>query len=329
MSIKFVDQVEIEVQGGHGGAGAISFRREKFIPFGGPDGGDGGEGGSIILRASSRLQTLMDLKVKRIYKAGSGLQGKGRNSHGQDGKSIVIDVPLGTMVFEDNELVADLTTADETLVIAKGGKGGKGNTYFATPTNRTPRRAQPGLPGENRILVLELRLIAGVGLVGLPNAGKSTLLKALTNANPKIAAYPFTTLTPNLGVLKFADQEIVIADIPGLIEGASEGAGLGAAFLRHIDRTKVLVHVVEMVPDAPEQTWIHFQTVQTELETTDYEITAKPMIVVLNKADQLSEAEQVEQTSAFSAQGIKPIVLSAAAQTGIDVLRYKILELAS
>lgn len=245
--MKFVDIVEIELIAGHGGPGAVSFRREKYIPKGGPDGGNGGSGGSIVLKVSNKVQTLLDLKFKRKYKAKSGSPGRYKNQYGANAPDLVLDVPVGTIIWDENhDMIADLTELGQTLVVAKGGMGGKGNAMFATSTNRAPRIAQPGLPGEERSVTLELKMIAEVGLVGLPNAGKSTLLKALTNAKAKIGNYPFTTLHPNLGVLHFPDSEIVIADIPGLIEGASEGHGLGIDFLRHISRTKVIVHLVSL-----------------------------------------------------------------------------------
>ncbi len=319
--MRFVDQVKIHVKAGDGGQGASSFRREKFVPFGGPDGGDGGYGGDVILRATSTLQTLMDLDVKRRYKARNGGNGGVKNCFGAKGEHCIIMVPCGTMIFgDDSSLIADLKQDGDEIIVAKGGKGGLGNARFSTSVNRAPRYAQPGLPGDEMNLVLELRLLAEVGLIGLPNAGKSTLLKALTRANPKIADYPFTTLFPNLGVLKFADKEIVIADIPGLIEGASDGHGLGSDFLRHVDRTSVLIHLVAVTPDDYTLCWKNYQTVYNELEKSNDSIIKKPTIVVLSKDDIIPAEDKPVYEELFLEQGIQPIWISSLTQSGMPDL---------
>jgi len=325
--MKFVDQVKIEVRAGHGGAGHTSFRREKYVPRGGPDGGDGGKGGDVVLVAKQSLQTLMDLTLRRQYKAANGAPGGKKNQFGLNGEDLVIQVPCGTMVFNThNELLADLKHSEDTVVIAKGGKGGKGNQHFATSINRAPQYSQSGLPGETLDLVLELRMLAEVGLIGLPNAGKSTLLKTLTQANPKIADYPFTTLFPNLGVLKFVDREIVLADIPGLIEGASEGAGLGSDFLRHVDRTRLLVHVVACEMEGPELTFKHFETVRNELLRSPYGFENKACIVVLNKVDIMTPEEAARFQRYFHERQVQCLSISAVNRSGIPQLIEAISE---
>ncbi len=323
--MKFVDKVKITVIAGKGGAGAVSFRREKFIPKGGPDGGDGGKGGNVIFLPNSQKQTLMDLKIKTIYKAGNGEPGRGKNQTGKDGSDLIIHVPKGVMIFEDDTLIADLTE-EEPFILAKGGLGGKGNARFSTSTNRTPRYAQPGLPGEEKSITLELRLIAQIGLVGLPNAGKSTLLKSLTNANPKIANYPFTTLFPNLGVLRLFDKELIIADIPGLIEGASQGLGLGHDFLRHVARTEILIHLVEAVPNEPEKAYQNYLVINEELKKSEVDLNNKKQIVVLNKIDVLPEEELNKTLKIFKTKKIKIIPISAYLKTNFNLLEIGILE---
>ncbi len=324
--MSFVDRVQIGVKAGDGGPGASSFRREKFVPKGGPDGGDGGRGADVVIQATRRLQTLLDLSLKRQYKAPHGDRGGKKNMFGLAGKTLVIMVPVGTMIFKDNELHTDLNTDGAQVVIAKGGKGGKGNQHFATSINRAPRYAQTGLAGEQWSLVLELRMIAEVGLVGLPNAGKSTLLKTLTRANPKIADYPFTTLHPNLGVLKFDDREIVIADIPGIIEGAAEGHGLGLEFLRHVDRTRLVLHIVAMQPEDPAQTWADYTAVREELAKSEYPIQDKKTIVVLNKRDIMAPEDIEACVKMFAQEGCHPLVISGINQMGIPDLISSIVE---
>jgi GTPase len=320
--VKFVDQVSINIESGAGGSGAIGFRREKYIPKGGPDGGDGGRGGHVIFRATRTLQTLMDLKLRQLFKAPPGDGGGKKNKSGLFGKDLIVRVPCGTMVFDkDHTLIADLTTDGEEFIIAEGGKGGRGNQHFATPTNRTPRHFQPGISGESKKVTLELRLIAEVGLVGFPNAGKSTLLKSLTSANPKIGDYPFTTLYPNLGVLKFVDREIVLADIPGLIEGASKGQGLGHDFLRHISRTKLMLHLVAIDPEHPDDLIKQYHTILNELAQSKNKInTSNPMITVLSKTDLVDTDTLDSIITEFKSNGIDVIPLSSHTRQGIPDL---------
>jgi GTPase len=323
--MKFVDKASINIQAGSGGPGAISFRKEKYVPKGGPSGGNGGNGGNIILEATNKLQTLMDLKIRHNYKAPNGMPGKNKDQTGAKGNDSIIRVPIGTIVFNTSqEIVADLKKEGDRFIAAYGGKGGRGNASYATSTNRAPRKAQDGLPGENTKAYLELRLIADIGLVGLPNAGKSTLLKTLTMANPKIANYPFTTLYPNLGVLKFIDKEIIIADIPGLIEGASDGQGLGFDFLRHIDRTHFLIHLVPTSLETPEKCWDQFETVNNELKKSELKLENKTTIVALTKIDLLSTTLLEEIVLYFNKKGIKPIAFSSFTEQGIPLLIKKI-----
>ena len=320
-----IDSVSIVVKAGDGGPGSVSFRREKFVPKGGPDGGDGGKGGDVILLATSQLQTLMDLTLKSRYTAPNGQSGGKKKCYGTDGDNLIIRVPCGTMVFDgadpnSKHKIMDLLQDGDTYCVAKGGKGGQGNARFATSVNQAPRYAQPGLPGDERVIQLELRLIAQIGLVGVPNAGKSTLLQRLTHANPKIADYPFTTLFPNLGVLRWNNQERIMADIPGLIEGASQGAGLGATFLRHIDRTELLVHVVPISPGDPEQTWHTYQMICSELGQSEYDLLSKPSVVVLSKSDLVDDHELLAQLSVFQDRGLTAYPVSSATHTGIQTL---------
>ena len=310
--MKLVDEAEIQVIAGSGGNGCVGFRREKFIPLGGPDGGDGGDGGSVWLVADENLNTLVDFRHQRQFRAQRGENGMGRQMYGKAGQDLVIAVPVGTVItnVETDEVIGDLTRHGERLLVARGGKGGLGNMHFKSSTNRTPRKALPGLPGEERELRMELKLLADVGLLGFPNAGKSTLIRAVSAATPKVADYPFTTLYPNLGVVSVeAYRSFVIADIPGLIEGAADGAGLGAQFLRHLQRTRLLLHLVDIAPmeggveiSAAEQV----RAIERELERHDPELLAKPRWLVLNKADLLPEDER-----------------QAAAQAVIDELAWK------
>ncbi|KRA21157.1 MULTISPECIES: Obg family GTPase CgtA [unclassified Lysobacter] len=311
--MKLVDEAEIQVIAGNGGNGCIGFRREKFIPLGGPDGGDGGAGGSVWLVADENVNTLVDFRHQKQFRAQRGENGMGRQAYGKGGDDLVIVVPVGTVVtnVETDEVIGDLTTSGDRLLVARGGKGGLGNMHFKSSTNRTPRKALPGLPGEQRELKLELKLLADVGLLGFPNAGKSTLIRAVSAATPKVADYPFTTLYPNLGVVSVeAHRSFVIADIPGLIEGAADGAGLGAQFLRHLQRTRLLLHLVDIAPmeggvegvSPAEQV----RAIERELAKHDPELLAKPRWLVLNKADLLLEEEQ-----------------QAAAQAIVDELGWK------
>ncbi len=293
--MKFLDQAKVYVRSGDGGAGAVSFRREKFIEFGGPDGGDGGRGGDVVAHCVDGLNTLIDYRYQQHFKAGTGMHGMGRNRAGGRAPDIVMKVPVGTQIFdEDNEtLLADLTEVGQRYVIAKGGNGGFGNAHFTTSTNRAPRRANPGQVGIERTIWLRLKLIADAGLVGLPNAGKSTFLASVSAARPKIADYPFTTLHPGLGVVKIDDREFVLADIPGLIEGAHEGHGLGDRFLGHVERCRVLLHLVDATGD---HAGTSYRIVRQELDAYGHGITEKPEIVALSKADAVDEETLKAQT---------------------------------
>jgi GTP-binding protein len=296
--MKFVDEARLRVQAGHGGRGSVSFRREKFIPFGGPDGGDGGHGGAVWLRAAEGINTLADFRIERTFKAASGQPGAGNGCTGRSGEDLYITVPVGTTVrdADTGELLGDLTTPGQQLLVAQGGKGGYGNLRFKSSTNRAPRQFGSGLPGEKRTLGLELKVIADVGLLGLPNAGKSTLIRALSAARPKVADYPFTTLFPHLGVVDCGEhRSFVMADIPGLIEGAAEGAGLGIRFLRHLQRTRLLLHLVDLMPVEDQADPVRdARTIVAELRKFSREMAAKPRWLVLNKRDLLpdDEAEQ-------------------------------------
>jgi len=286
--MKFIDEVKIKVIAGAGGRGCVSFRREKFVPRGGPNGGDGGDGGDVIAVADAQLTTLLDLRYQKQYKAGRGEHGMGKEQHGRRGEDRVIKVPVGTLIRDaaSGELLADLSVPGQQVVVAAGGRGGKGNAHFVSSTNRSPRFAQPGERGEERELMLELRLLADVGIIGLPNAGKSTLISAVSAVRPKIADYPFTTLVPNLGVVAYGEeQSFVVADIPGLIEGAHQGQGLGHKFLRHVTRTKVLIHLLDASAIDLEAPLARWEAVNRELELFDPELVAKPQLVVANKID--------------------------------------------
>jgi len=293
--MKFVDEARLKVQAGHGGRGSTSFRREKFVPLGGPDGGDGGHGGSVYLRAAPGINTLADFRIERTFKAEVGEYGSGNDCTGRGGKDLYIPVPIGTVIrdTETQEALGDLTREGQELLVARGGKGGWGNTRFKSSTNRSPRQFGPGLPGEKRTLELELKLIADVGLLGLPNAGKSTLIRAVSAARPKVAGYPFTTLHPNLGVVAVGEhRSFVMADIPGLIEGASDGAGLGHRFLRHLQRTRLLLHLVDMLPPDPDADPVQdARAIVLELKKFDAALAKKPRWLVLNKRDLMPDQE--------------------------------------
>lgn len=334
--MRFLDEAVITVRSGDGGKGCVSFRRERFIPKGGPDGGNGGRGGSVFVEASGRLHTLADFSSRRHFSAQRGRPGSGRNRTGKDGRDVIIEVPLGTLILDEEtgDTLADLVGEGERILIASGGRGGKGNTHFATSTHRTPRFAQPGLPGETRRLRLTLKHLAEIGLVGLPNAGKSTLLSSLTAARPETGDYPFTTLTPNLGVLAYDDGEsLTVADIPGLIEGASRGRGLGIRFLKHIERTRLLLHLVDATTDpaspSPVQAYL---SVRTEMEQYSPALLEKDQIVLLNKVDALPSVrlkEVVELQRSFEAMGLSCLAISALDGQGLNelkaVLRRKLI----
>jgi GTP-binding protein len=315
--MKFLDQAKIYVRSGDGGAGCVSFRREKFIEFGGPDGGDGGRGGDVVLECTEGLNTLIDYRYQQHFKAKSGVHGMGRNRAGARGSDAVLKVPVGTQVLdEDGEtLLADLTVPGQRVVLLQGGNGGFGNAYFKSSTNQAPRRANPGLPGQERWIWLRLKLIADAGLVGLPNAGKSTFLAAVTAAKPKIADYPFTTLHPGLGVVRADGREFVLADIPGLIEGAHEGAGLGDRFLGHVERCNVLLHLVDGTSDHAGKA---YKVVRHELEAYGQGLTDKPEIVALSKVDALDPDTLKSQMQKLKrACGQTPLKLSAASGEGV------------
>jgi GTP-binding protein len=319
--MKFLDQCKIYIRSGDGGAGAVSFRREKFIEYGGPDGGDGGRGGDVWIETVEGLNTLIDFRYQQHFKAAIGNHGMGRDRHGANGADIVLRVPAGTQVFdEDGEtLLADLDQLGLRVRLAKGGNGGFGNTRFKGPMNQAPRRANPGLDGEEHTLWLRLKLIADVGLVGLPNAGKSTLLAAASAARPKIANYPFTTLTPNLGMVDLSSNErFIMADIPGLIEGASEGAGLGVRFLGHVERTTVLIHMIDGTEPDVVQAW---RTVRDELEAYGEGLSEKTEFVTLNKIDALDPETRDERAAALeAATGQKPFLVSGVSGEGVTEL---------
>ena len=323
----FVDEVDIHVAAGDGGSGCLSFRREKYVPRGGPDGGDGGAGGSVFLTATAHRNTLVDFRFHPEFEAKRGKHGEGSNCSGHRADDLDIDVPVGTLVFERHEdgsltLLADLTESGQRLLVAKGGRGGLGNAHFATSTNRAPRKFQPGEEGEIRDLRLQLKLLADVGLVGFPNAGKSTLIARVSAARPKIAAYPFTTLTPHLGVVSMSDsRSFVIADVPGLIEGAHEGHGLGHRFLRHLERTKVLIHLVDVSGASGRDPVEDFETVQRELVLFDAELARKPQLVAANKLDALDEPERVSRLKARVAEAGLPFCeISGVTGVGVDRL---------
>ncbi len=318
--MKFFDEARVYIRSGDGGAGCVGFRREKNIEYGGPDGGDGGRGGDVVALCVPALNTLIDFRYKRHFKARNGRPGAGRNRTGAMGESIELRLPAGTQIFaEDGEtLLADLVEPGERAVLAEGGGGGYGNQHYKTSTDRAPRRADPGVPGEERNINLRLRLIADVGLIGLPNAGKSTFLAAVSRARPKIADYPFTTLVPQLGVVVLDDKDMVIADIPGLIEGAHEGAGLGDRFLGHIERCKALLHLVD---GTAEDIVGDYRTVRQELEAYRRGVAAKAIVIGLNKCDALSEADIVDQRKRLAdAAGAEVYALSGVAGHGVEAV---------
>jgi GTP-binding protein len=323
--VKFIDEAKISVESGSGGKGCVSFRRERFIPKGGPDGGDGGRGADVVFLASTRRRTLQQFRYKREFKAPGGAAGQGSQKTGRSGEDLIIEVPPGTLIRDADslELLIDLAIPGSRYVVAHGGRGGRGNARFKTATNRAPRHAQPGEPGEHRNLHLELKLLADVGLVGLPNAGKSTLITALSAATPKIGAYPFTTLSPHLGVVQTDwGEPFVVADIPGLIEGAHKGAGLGTRFLKHVERTRVLVHLIDAAAIDPVDPLGDYNLINAELRAHKAELGAKPQVVVLNKMDLeaaaagakvfQAAAETLDLTaftlSAREGSGLKPLI---------------------
>ncbi len=319
----FVDESKFWVKAGDGGNGCVSFLREKFVPKGGPNGGDGGKGGDVYLVADDQLRSLIDFKHRSHFKAERGVNGQGSDRHGKGGKDCIVRVPLGSIIkdSETGTVLVDLTVPEQSFVVAKGGKGGLGNSRFASSTNRAPRKATPGKEGEEHWLLIELKLLADVGLIGLPNAGKSTLLSKLSAANPKIASYPFTTLDPQLGVLQFPFTEpCIIADIPGLIEGAHQGVGLGHQFLRHIERTSTLLHVIDISVDE-EQILADYNTIREELNAYNEELLSRKHIVVANKVDLLTAEERIARIDLLSRQGETVLSLSADSGEGIEELK--------
>ncbi len=323
--MKFLDQVKIYVKAGNGGDGSPSFRREKFIEYGGPDGGDGGKGGSIILKSVSNLNTLIDYRYQQHHKADRGENGMGQNRTGKSGENLILKVPIGTQVFEEDNktLIFDFTKPDEEFVAALGGKGGLGNTRFKSSTNRAPRKYTKGYIGEEFTIWLQLKTIADIGIIGLPNAGKSSLLASITNANPKIANYQFTTLNPNLGVAKYDDKEITIADIPGLIEGAHQGTGLGIQFLKHIERCKTLLHLIDITNKNLEKA---YDQVRNELKNYSPSLLKKKEIIVLNKIDLIEENETEEIIKSFSIKINKEVLtLSTLKKNSVSKIKAKLI----
>ncbi|MFZ6017206.1 MAG: GTPase ObgE [Nitrospirota bacterium] len=318
--MQFVDYVKIHVKAGDGGRGCVSFRREKYVPKGGPDGGDGGRGGHVIIRASNELNTLLDLRYRQEYRAEKGQHGMGKKMHGKDGADLIIPVPIGTVIkdADTGEVIADLSTEERHHVIVRGGRGGLGNAHFATSTRQVPRFAQPGEKGEEKWLILELKLLADVGLIGLPNAGKSTLISVISSAKPKIADYPFTTLVPNLGVVKLSNfKSFVVADIPGLIEGAHKGTGLGFQFLRHVERTSLLLHLVDVSDSARGDPVENFEKINKELELYSHVLLYKPQAVAGTKID-IFDKKRLDRLKQYcKTKGIEFLPVSAVTGKGI------------
>jgi GTP-binding protein len=327
----FLDEAIITTISGNGGKGCVSFRRERYLPKGGPDGGDGGDGGSITIRSTKRLHTLSAFSSRKIFRSRNGQPGKGKNQTGKDGEGVVIEVPLGTLVYDDDEgeMLADLTRDDQEILVLPGGKGGKGNRHFATSTNRAPRMAQPGLSGQTKRLRLSLKFLADIGLIGLPNAGKSTLLSRLTTANPRIDDYPFTTLTPNLGVITFDNEDtLTVADIPGLIDGASEGRGLGHRFLKHIERTTLLLHLIDVTHIPQHGILEDFFILTKELERYNPSITRKERIVLINKIDVHGPGGRDSRRIGrrLEDMGFESLPISALTGEGLEALREILAE---
>jgi GTP-binding protein len=320
--MQFVDQALIHVRAGDGGNGVVAFRREKFVPLGGPSGGDGGSGGSVVLVVDEGLSTLLDFRYRKEYQAPKGENGSNKDKYGRGGQDLVLRVPPGTEVNDQvtGERIADLHAHGERFVLAKGGKGGRGNIHFATSTDRAPRRAEPGLPGEERAVRLDLKLLADVGLLGFPNVGKSSLIARISAARPKIADYPFTTLVPNLGMVRLSgDRSFVVADIPGLIEGASEGHGLGHRFLKHVERCRVLLHLIEVSPDPDRDPLKDYDVINRELERYDPELAKRPQVVALSKLDVSADAHP-DWKERFAARGIELHAVSAVTRQGLAEL---------
>ncbi len=327
--MKFLDQVKIYIKAGNGGDGSPSFRREKFVEFGGPDGGDGGKGGSVILKAEQNLNTLIDFRYQQHHKAKRGENGAGKNRTGKNGDDLILKVPLGTQVFEEDNktLIFDFVKIGEEFVVANGGKGGLGNTRFKSSTNRAPRKFTKGALGEEFIVWLQLKTIADIGIIGLPNAGKSSLLASVTNANPKIANYQFTTLNPNLGVASYDDKEITIADIPGLIEGAHKGTGLGIKFLKHIERCKSLLHLIDITSDDLKK---NYKQVKNELRKYSSKLNKKKELIVLSKTDLVDEKEVKKKIKDFKRDTKSEVIsLSTLNKSSVSKIKSKLLSYVS
>ena len=327
--MKFLDQVKIYIKAGNGGDGSPSFRREKFIEYGGPDGGDGGNGGSVVLKAERNLNTLIDYRYQQHHKAKRGNNGSGQNRTGKSGDNLVLKVPLGTQIFEEDNktLIFDFIKIGEEFVAAAGGKGGLGNTRFKSSTNRAPKKFTKGTPGEEFTIWLQLKTIADIGIIGLPNAGKSSLLAAITNANPKIANYEFTTLNPNLGVASYDDKEITIADIPGLIEGAHKGTGLGIQFLKHVERCKSLLHMIDITKDDIEES---YNQVKTELKNYSSKLSKKKELIVLNKTDLIDQKKVKEIVNNFSKSTRSEVItMSTFEKKAVSKIKAKLISYVS
>lgn len=327
----FIDEVKIYVKAGDGGPGAVAFRREAHVPKGGPSGGDGGNGGDVVFVADEQLSTLLDFKYRQHYRAEPGEAGRNKDQYGKSGEHLVVRVPVGTVVSDlaTAEVVADLASAGQRAVVCKGGRGGRGNIHFKTPWNQAPRQAEPGTPGEEKTIRLELKLLADVGLLGYPNAGKSTFISAVSRARPKIADYPFTTLVPHLGVVGLSDgRSFVLADVPGLIEGAAEGAGLGHRFLRHLERTRVLVHLLELSPDPTREPERDYDVLCRELERYDPELARRPQVIALNKIDLPDTQEAFPGLrDRFAARGLELFAVSAVTRKGLDQVLERVWQL--
>ncbi|RPI79761.1 MAG: GTPase ObgE [Desulfobacteraceae bacterium] len=325
--MNFIDEAIISIKSGKGGKGCLSFRREKFIPRGGPDGGDGGRGGDVFIRATERLNTLLDYAYKRVFKARDGQAGRGRDQKGSDGEDLILEVPVGTLVYnhETQEVLADLTQNDQQVMILAGGQGGRGNHSFVSSNNRSPRKFQPGMPGAELKLKLAMKSLADIGLVGLPNAGKSTLISKLTMARPKIASYPFTTISPHLGVIRFEEEDkaLIMADIPGLIEGASEGRGLGHRFLKHIERTRLLVFLLDASAMDPAEPLQDFQMLCMELERHEPALMQKERLLLVNKIDLYQENRSglLDLEKAVSEAGQEVLFVSALTEEGLEAFK--------
>jgi len=327
LAMQFIDYAEVQVTAGRGGRGCVSFRREKYVPRGGPDGGDGGRGGHVVFRATRELNTLLDFRYKREYKAEKGQHGMGQKMHGRDGRDLIIPVPVGTLIrdAQTGVVAADLVEERQEFIAAHGGRGGQGNQHFATSTRQVPRFAQPGEDGEAKRYILELKLLADVGLVGLPNAGKSTFISVISSARPKIADYPFTTLVPQLGVVKFGDYaSFVVADIPGLIEGAHQGVGLGFQFLRHIERTRIFLHLVDVSDTADENPVGHYEKITRELDIYSPSILAKHHAIVATKTDAATSEKRLDMLREYSkTNGVYFFAISSVTGKGVkELIRY-------